>query len=266
MFEQFFGFTAAPFARDLPCADLFLSASLKELADRFSYIRDKRGLMLLCGEPGTGKTTALRHFIESLSPQAFFPIYLPLSTVSPADFYRQINLALKGDPLFFKSLAFQSIQKQILQLAVHKKIIPVIILDEAHLLKDNNFKELQIITNFSCDTMDPAIFLLAGHDVLLERLQNKRSLLSFYQRLSLKYRLLPLTKPETRDYVKHHLKLVKCQEELLTESAYESLFKLTEGNPRLIGSLLTKCFIYCMQKNKHKITEEEILACSPEAL
>lgn len=266
MFEQFFGFTAAPFAKDIPVSGMFLSASLQELFKRLEFIRDKRGMMLVCAEPGMGKTTALRRFMDSLPAQAFFPLYIPLSTVSPGDLYRQINAALKGEPAFFKSQAYASIQKQILHLAVNKNTIPVLIFDEAHLFRDCNFREFQLIANFNCDTQDPAIFIFAGHDSLLERLQTKRSLSSFYQRLTLKYRLEPLAKEETRLYIKHHLKLVNCLEELLSDAAYDMVHKLTEGKPRLIGSLLTKCFIFCAAAKKHNVTEEEVMACSSEAL
>lgn len=50
------------------------------------------------GSPGVGKTAALRSFAESLNPASYLKIYTPLSTVTVADFYRQLNLALGGQP------------------------------------------------------------------------------------------------------------------------------------------------------------------------
>jgi general secretion pathway protein A len=77
--------------------------------------------MLLTGEPGTGKTTALRFFFASLKEQSFFPVYLPLSTVGITEFYQQINSSLGGEPCSRKNRLFASIQKRILELAANQR-------------------------------------------------------------------------------------------------------------------------------------------------
>lgn len=123
--------------------------------------------MLLTGDPGTGKTTALRSFFASLKEQSFFPVYLPLSTVGITEFYQQINQALGGEPCSRKNHLFKSIQERILDLALNRNKVPVIVIDECHLLKNENFFELQIITNFNFyDLTSPALV----EQVLLERL------------------------------------------------------------------------------------------------
>lgn len=94
-----------------------------------------RGIMLLTGEPGTGKTTALRRFVDNLSNELFLPVYLPLSTVAIGDFYKQLNSKLHGPSLSTKSVLFKSIQERILYYAQQANKVPVIIIDEAHLLK-----------------------------------------------------------------------------------------------------------------------------------
>jgi len=86
--------------------------------------------------------------LSQLSYQSF---YVPLSTVNILDFYRQLNYHLGGQPLYFKSTLFRSIQKAIKDFVTHTKKIPLIIFDEAHLFKNENFFELQIMTNFNMD-------------------------------------------------------------------------------------------------------------------
>lgn len=265
MYEQFFGFTKTPFPKDIKTDDMYQSSSFKELLKRFEYIKEYRGIMTLSGEPGLGKTTAVRYFINSLNTQSYFPIYLPLATVGVIDFYRQLNKSLNGETIHQKSQVFNSIQRQILDYAVHKNIIPVIIFDEAHLLKDQNIRELQIITNFSMDTFDPAVIILAGQNILMDKLQ-KSVLNSFYQRISLRYRIIPLTKEETKQYILHQFKLCKCENEILTGSAYESVYNLSRGNVRLTGELVKKALIFCATLKKEKVTEEDILAIKSEVL
>ena len=106
---------------------------------------------------------------------------------------------------------FKSIQEKIIDYSVNKNIVPIIIFDEAHLLRDANIQELQIITNIKCDSFDPAIIILVGQDVLLDRL-NKSILASFYQRINLKYRLKTLNLEETKNYIRHQFKICNCNE------------------------------------------------------
>ena len=265
MYQQFFGLTDEPFPKDIQTSDLFISSSHKELFKRFEHIKEKRGIMVLYGEPGMGKTTAVRYLIDSLDLKAFMPIYIPLATVGVNDFYRQMNRGLNGEYAHFKSKLFYVIQEQILDYATHKGVIPVIILDEAHLLIDKNFMELQIITNFKCDTLDPAVFVLCGQPLLMDRL--KKSILnSFYQRIVVKYMLNSFGKDDTKKYIQHHLKLVQCDQEIFTQSVYEAVFKMGGGKPRITGELIKMGMRICAGEKRHKINDEDIMKAAQEVL
>jgi len=85
-----------------------------------------------------------RNFVAGLNTDRFISMYLPLATVAIGDFYKQLNDALKGEPCGAKSVLFKSIQERILHYTIQLNKIPVIIIDEAHLLKNENFFELQI--------------------------------------------------------------------------------------------------------------------------
>jgi general secretion pathway protein A len=264
MFEQFFGLTSSPFSKSISSREMFCSASFQELQKRLDYMKTYRGLMVIYGESGVGKTSAVRYFLNSLDNQLFFPVYLPLSTVTSTDFYRQLNHSLKGNPVVFKSRIYESIQSQIMDFALNKGIIPVIVFDEAHYLPDENIKELQLITNFKLDSMDPALFILSGHDLLHDKLLRSQ-IHSFYQRISMKYRLEPLTRDETREYILHHLKICHCEEQIFTDSAFDSIFKLSKGTMRVIGNITTKAFVLASLERKRKINSEDIARAYQEA-
>ena len=68
MIKAFFRFKKDPFAKDIDHKHIFMSNSMKEVFSRLDYMKQNRGLMLLTGEPGTGKTLAIRTFIEKLNP------------------------------------------------------------------------------------------------------------------------------------------------------------------------------------------------------
>ena len=204
MYQQYFGFLKKPFAVNVSPADLFKSEQYVNLHKRFEYICKHRGMMLLTGSPGTGKTTAIRALLSDINRNLYLPVYLPLSTVSVFEFYRQLNMQLGGQEAYYKTDIFKSIQDQILGYASSKNITPVIVLDEAHLLKEQNFKELQIIINFKMDSYMPAVFILSGQPFLAKRVQSY-ALESFNQRISLRYELGLLTRQDCKEYVNHHL-------------------------------------------------------------
>ncbi len=110
------------------------------------------------------------YFKNSLRDESFFPVYIPLSTVGVVDFYKQLNDKLKGESLSLKCVLFKSIQERIIDMAVNQNRVPLIIIDEVHLLKNENFFELQIITNFNMDSLDPAILILSAQNHLNDRL------------------------------------------------------------------------------------------------
>lgn len=113
------------------------------------------------------------------------------------------------------------------------KKIPVFIFDEAHLLKNDNFTELQLLLNFNMDSVDPAIVIVAGQPHLADRLA-RPILRAFYQRITLKYQLLPLKKEEIKPYIEHHLKLKGCDKSPFSDNAIQAIYKNTAGIPRTL--------------------------------
>ena len=81
MIEARFGFKRRPFDKSIASRDLYRWPGLDELDARLEMIKQARGILLLTGEPGTGKTVALRRFVDSLNVEHYHPVYLPLATV-----------------------------------------------------------------------------------------------------------------------------------------------------------------------------------------
>lgn len=263
MYRSFYGLTEPPFSKDIEVTRLFHYSGLKELESRLEYMKRYRGIMLITGDPGTGKTTAIRAFINTLNNDAFFPVYMPLATVAVRDFYKQINDQLHGEPVQAKSRLFQSIQQRILFYTTQQNRVPVIILDEVHLLKNENFYELQIITNFHIDSHDPALFILIAQSHLDDRM-SRSSLDSFNQRISMKFHFNPLSLAETKEYIIHHLKTAGAAENIFTEKAFLSLFNLSGGIIRKIGRLAVKTLTLGALTKKQYLTEEDVLLASKE--
>jgi type II secretory pathway predicted ATPase ExeA len=255
--ELFYGLKKRPFDKNIDVKDLFHSQAFKEAVSRLDYMKQRRGLMLLTGQSGTGKTTSLRYFVESLKKDFYEPFYIPLSTVNILDFYRQINSMLGAQYKHSKAALFASIQESIIHRAHDLKKVPVIILDEAHLLHTGNFPELQIICNFKMDSRDPALFILSGQTYLREKLV-RPIFNSFVQRISLKYDVEPLLSTETGPYIQHHLLIAGTELKLFTDGAVDAIHTNTAGIQRAVGDLAWKSLTLGAIEKKEVITEEEV--------
>lgn len=263
MIKTFFTLKSEPFTKEMDTKDVFMFSSFKELMSRLDYMKKHLGLMLVTAEPGTGKTLAIRTFVESLNTNLYYPVYIPLSTISEIELYRQLNIKLTGERLHRKVDLFNSIQNAVKDYVTNKKKVPVIIIDEAHLLRGENLYEIQIILNFDIDSTNPVLFIMVGQSHLRDKI-SRPVYDSLNQRFCLKYHITPMNKQETTDYIKHRLSICGAKENIFSESAIESIFQKTAGIPRYIDNIATKALtIGCINK-KHTITEEEIFSASKE--
>lgn len=263
MIEARFGFKRRPFDKAIKTRDLYPWPGLDELAARLEMAKAYRGIMLLTGEPGSGKTVALRRFVDSLNAEHYRAIYLPLATVTVIDAYAQLNRALGGNEIVrSKSLLFGEIQSGIAQLTAQGRQ-PVVILDEADLLRSAVFDELRIVLNFEMDSKDPLLLVLAGQPQLLAKLA-LRVHLPFRQRVAMRYRMPTMDEAHTKGYLEHHLRLAGRKQRLFTDEATLQLFVQSGGNPRAIGNLATSAMVNAAARGADIVELDDIVLAAPE--
>jgi type II secretory pathway predicted ATPase ExeA len=262
MIEARFGLKSRPFDKSIASRDLYAWPGLEELAARLDMAKRSRGLMLLTGEPGTGKTVALRRFIDSLNAEHYLPVYLPLSTVTVLDAYGQLNRALGGQEVRSKSLLFRDIQRGIAELTGQGKQ-PVLVLDEADLLRSALFDELRILLNFEMDSKDPLLVILAGQPQLLAKLA-LRVHLPFRQRVAMRYRMPAMDESHTRGYVEHHLRLAGRKQRLFTDEALLQIFVQSGGIPRVIGNLALGAMLHAALRAKDLVELDDLVTATRE--
>lgn len=130
MFQQFYGFSRLPFSKDISPQDLFQAEGQQELCARLTYLVKERGLGLVTGETGSGKSTALRRFVASLDANRHFVIYLSNPLLGMSGLYREILTALGHEPLFSRPKMVARIRSVFEDMIQNKHRIPVVILDE----------------------------------------------------------------------------------------------------------------------------------------
>ena len=257
MFTQFFGLKYNPFNKELDINDAYESSDILELNSRLKYIQSSRGIFLLIGEPGTGKSTALRRFTSSLNPGLYKPCYFTLSTVTVMDFYRGLLIALGETPSHKKVIMFHQIQEAICSYYYDQKITPVIMLDEVQLVSNSILEDLRLLFSFKMDSQNPFILILSGQP----QIRNKLSLsvnAPLKQRITIKHIMQGLKKDELEQYLTSRIKIAGLSENIFTSSALEAIYSISKGIPRLVNNLATASLMYACSKKMHQIDEETV--------
>lgn len=261
MIQAYFGLKKQPFFKDLPTNQMFHSFDSKEATVRLELLKQHRGIFCLTGEPGAGKTSVLRRFVENLNPQTHSHCYTPHSTVNRNDLYRQLNQLLKLPTRVRKVDLFEQIQRGVQDLHEQGKT-PVIILDEAHLMDHETLQELILITNFQMDSKIPFLLVLIGQPDLRDKLK-RRMHEPLNQRILLRYHMAGLTSDEeVRDYVIHHLKVAGRSDPLFEEPTFAILKQLGQGLPRKIGNLAAAAMTLAVVKRTQSIDADLIVQAS----
>lgn len=263
MIRAYFNLKSLPFQKNIVPDQLFRSKYFQEGLKRLEYLKQNRGIMLLTGNSGVGKSTLIRAFSDSLNTQHYKVCYIPLASVTILDFYRQLNFFLTGVKLHRKVDLFYSIQESIRNFVSNRKLVPVFLFDEAHLFRNDNFLELQMILNFDFDSICPAIIVLIAQSHLRERL-TREFLYPFNRRISLKFHLIDLNKEESFNFIKHSISIVGGSAKLFSEAALDTIFNNTQGNLAMISKLALNSLFAAASAKKDFVSEEEVFLASRE--
>lgn len=263
MFKSYWGMEFNPFDKTICENNRFESSDLREMLSRLKHLQDIRGIGLFTGLPGTGKTYALRCFKNSLNPNLYRTVYLPMSTLTVMEFYRSLAIGLGLSPAFKKIDLFNDIQDRIRSLYKDKKITPVIILDEAQYLNSKILNDLKLLLNFDMDSKNYAILILAGLPIL-----NNTLSLNVYealkQRIVIKYMFSGISKKETVEYLSSRLSLCGANPGIFSDSAIEAIYACSNGSPRILNNIIQKCLILGAQKQVNSIDIEIVMGAQNE--
>jgi general secretion pathway protein A len=258
MFQQFYGFTCSPFSKSIPTDDLFETAGQKELAARLTFLVRERGFGLVTGEFGSGKSTAVRAFTASLDFNRHLVIHLDNPTTGITGLYRDLLLHLGQQPPYTASRMVTAIRAALDDLLTNKRRVPLIIIDEAHLLTQPRLDQLRLLLSDKMDSQSLATLLLVGHPCLRSTLRLTIHE-AFHQRLTMRYHLPPLDLQETLGYVKHHARVAGFTAgTLFTDDAITRIFDYTKGFPRRINQVCTTALMAGMIDQKSVIDESTV--------
>lgn len=253
-----YGLKREPFHKEIKTSELVDTEALRECLARLDFMKQNGGIMLLTGDPGVGKTVALRRFVDNLNGNIFRPLYTPLSTLSRIDVLRHINHKLGLGPRFAKSQLYTQIQQEILESKEQHGRTIVLIIDEAHMLHVDTLQELRLLTNFKMDSHDPFILIMAGQTDL-KRIMEYAIMEPFAQRLRMRYHMPPFDQKQTSAYLEQQLKYAGSKEPIFDNNAISTIHELSFGIPRRIGTMALQVMLYAMFDDKRTVNADMVL-------
>jgi len=252
-----FGLSEAPFTKEIADADLWLPPSKQHLVDEFEEALRERASVVLVGDPGFGKTCVLRALRHRLPQAGFRLTYCHNATLGRRDFYRQLCLALTLPASATAAAVFYAVSTHVEQLG-RDKILPVFLLDEAHLLHQDVLDHLHILLNYEWDSRALLSLVLVGLPELMARLALRHNR-ALYSRLSCRLTVEPLTPDDTGEYLRYRLKRVGCERDVFTSDAVTMLHESSNGSLRDVDRIATAALREASRRKK-KLVERDTLA------
>ena len=171
----------------------------------------------------------------------------------------ELGLALQRN----RAAAFRSIRLEITRLTLEAKQRPVLIVDEAHHLRNEVLEDLRLLTNYQMDSENRLCLLLVGLTELRRRLSMAVHE-SLAQRIVVRHHLSGLTREEVPEYLRHRLRLAGGELPLFEPAAVEALFQATQGMPRKVNRLAHYALTSAALAQARQVSAEHVQAAREE--
>ncbi|OPX20820.1 MAG: hypothetical protein BZ151_02260 [Desulfobacca sp. 4484_104] len=265
MYNDYFGFSNSPFENNLDQRFLFLSEDHQEvLAALLYFVKERKGLAIVCGDVGTGKTMLVNNFLNRL-PDSVQSILISNPMASYLDLLHFIGAAIGIVDKKQNVLELLDQIKEVLIAERQQGKDYILIVDEAHLFPDASLEEVRLLSNIEVPESKLLQILLVGQYELSHNL-NRPQMRQLRQRINISRFLSPLNQTETIAYIDHRLQQVGSSYQAIFEPKCEKLlYQLTDGVPRRINQLCDNALLSCMAEGVRKVNRQ-VLKKAHEAL
>jgi type II secretory pathway predicted ATPase ExeA len=235
-FLSFFNLSSDPFSKEVKTESLLHLETIDSALKILLLLCEMRGIGILCGKSGTGKSCLVRRLASALPEGLYKSFYICHSSVPVGEFYTHIADAFGIVPKGRRSSLFRQIKERISSFHLSQKIHPILIVDEAHLLSNDILKELRMLSNFEIDSEDRLTLILCGHEELL--LKFELSLLeSFVNSIKFTVTLGALKQEESFAYIESRVASSGNSKPLFSQQALALIHQASGGIIRSINTI-----------------------------
>lgn len=245
-YYRLLGFEKEPFSTS-PDPDFFYLSKKHEtaLTNILIELRLKRGLSVILGDVGTGKTTLSRKLIQELKMREDFIFHIILDPyfenehVFLNSLVRNFGINIdRGSSYGILDLK-ESLERFLFQKCITESKTVVIIIDEAQKIKEDSLEDLRALLNYETNQFKLLQLVLLGQMELHSKIMN---MANFFDRISFKYTLNPLDYNETKEMIEFRIRQAgyRANMHLFIEEAVKEIYQYSRGYPRRITMLCYK--------------------------
>ena len=260
MYASFFGLKETPFNLTPDTRYLYLSRQHRDALNYLIYgIHERKGFIVLTGGIGTGKTTICRalmaHLDESVDTALIFNSFMSdLEILETAA--REFKLSLNGQKGTTKD--YIDVLSEFLLANFSAGRTSVLMIDEAQNLSHSALEQIRMISNLETEREKLIQIVLVGQPEL-SRLLDSPSLRQLNERITVRYNLKPLERPDVRDYIAHRLSVAGGKEALkFSEGAFRQIYRYSRGVPRRINAICDRAILIAYAKATRQVKRQTV--------
>ncbi|MFC1704443.1 ExeA family protein [Candidatus Omnitrophota bacterium] len=264
-YYKLLGFEREPFSTSPDPEFLFLSREYDlALTSLLIELRLKRGLSVILGDIGTGKTTLCRKLVKELGERDDFRYHVILNPTFESEkeflfsLIKNFQVSLPQD---FSTCTVSDIRDAFEKFLFHKTMSEnktiVLIIDEAQNISEETLESLRILLNYETNEFKLIQLVLLGQLELYSKILN---IPNFFDRIDFKFTLNPLGFEETKDMIEFRIRQAgfKDSRYLFLEEAVKIIFAHTKGYPRGIIRICHKCLRALVMSRTKSVVDKQL--------
>jgi general secretion pathway protein A len=263
-YRAFFGLAREPFTADLDLDAILQTEDLLAVHERIQYTVRLGAIALVTGEVGAGKSTALRWATGQLHPSKYRTLWITASSGSILEVYRQLLAELDiNTASSSRAVLTGKIREQIANLVGTKKQQPLLIIDEASLLRLDVFTELHTLTQFEGDCKPWLPIVLSGQNNLADNLLY-RTAMPLASRIVARSHLPAVNREGMTAYITHHLRIAGLKNSPFEDAAITAIHQGSGGLFRKANHLARGALFAAAGEKSQTVTAEHVRLASSE--
>lgn len=242
---EHFQLSREPFGSQIGTQALYQFNSFKQGRLRLEEAINRGGMLLVAGEPGSGKSALLRAFCDKLATSSHEILYtsVPMLT-NPARSVVESLLCQSGERIPFNNVGRGlAVLHEAFQRQHERGKLPVVLVDDAHHLNPDGWLLFKSLTNYDMDSRKPLLLIFAGTRTELLTTLSWTRLDEIRGRLLFCYHLRGIDEKEVHSYLKAHLKWAGCDRSVFPKEVATEIHRHANGLPRMINRLAYSCLI-----------------------
>jgi general secretion pathway protein A len=273
MYLDYFNLMESPFQTNADPKFLWVGKQHQHVLGALeNSLLENRGLFVLTGDIGTGKTALIHAFVKSLGSKTFRAV-LSYPKIGKLEFFNFLAGSFHFPVRFNTEANFFRYFTPFLRIACKFSYRTILIIDEADKLSDDIFDQILYFTNFEMleeikmlafyirKYKRPINIYLVGRSELNEVLRRKKFTI-LRHKIAHQFHIRPLTESETVQYITHRLQVAGATGALFTKAATHMVFSYSQGYPRVINTLCGNALLHSFSKKKKRIEARLIEECA----